>query len=144
MAVTITGGERQVKAGTFDAVENLTQSTATARQSISTHFPVTTLSGGTATGFDKDLYTLASGAVEGMEKMIIMLATGEAKVVVQGLATGRIPSLGFVASATVFDNAYVSATGAFTLSTPAHWLQMKMVNTRWHVLQGLATFATAT
>lgn len=143
MAVTLTSGERHAE-GTFGAKEDLTQSTATARQAISVHVPVTTLSGGTATGFGVDLYTLASTAVEGVEKFIVMLATGEAKVVVAGLATGRIPSLGFVASATVADNIYVTATGAFTLSTPAHWLWLKYVNTRWHVVNGLATFATAT
>lgn len=145
MAVTITTGDRQVKGATFDAVENLTQSTATARRAVSVHVPVTTLAGGTATGFGVDLYTVASAAVEGQEKWIQMLATGEAKVVFESLATGRIPaSAGFQASATVFDNAYVSATGAFTLSNPTHFLFAKYVNTRWWILGGMATFATAT
>lgn len=151
MAVSINSGDRQVKAGTFDAVENLTQSTATARQTISPHHSCTTLSGGTATGFGVDLYTLrgtgtATGApaVEGMEKTIMMLGTGEAKVVVESLATTRLPVFGLVASATVFDNAFVSATGAFTLSAKGQYLWCKFINQQWFVLGGLATFATAT
>lgn len=144
MAITITSGDRQVKGPTFDSVENLTQSTATARRAISVHVPVTTLSGGTATGIGVDLYTVASSAVEGQEKWIQMLATGEAKVVFESIATGRLPvSTGFQASATVFDNAYVSATGAFVLTTPAQFLFAKYVNTRWWILGGMATFATA-
>lgn len=153
MAVSINSGDRQQKAGTFDAVQNLTQSTATARQIISAHTPITTLSGGTATGFGVDLYTvlgtgtatdsISGPAVEGATKVVFMLATGEAKVVFQSLATTRLP-INFAASATVFDNAYVSATGAFTFTALGQYVQARFINQKWYVLDGLATLATAT
>jgi hypothetical protein len=150
MTVLINSGDRQVKAGTFDAVENLTQSTATARQTISPHHAITTLSGGTATGFGVDVYTLrgtgtATGApaVEGVQKTIFMLATGEAKVVIESLATTRISAFGLVASATVFDNAFVTATGAFVFTAPGQFLNCTFMNQKWYVMAGQATFATA-
>lgn len=140
MTVTLNSGDRKVPGGTYQSKEDLTQSTATARQSISVHHAITTLSGGTATGFDKDLYTLASTAVEGMEKTICMLATGEAKVVIGGLATIAVG--GFFGTSS--DDAHVSATGAFTLSVPGHYILCKKFNERWWVTSANCTFATAT
>lgn len=150
MAVLINTGDRQVKFGTFDTVENLIQSTATARQTISPHHPITTLSGGTATGFTIDQYTVrgtgtATGApaVEGVRKYIYMLGTGEAKVVFESLATQRIQGTGFLASATVFDNFFVTATGAFVLSSKGQYLEAVFMNQQWNIVNGIATFATA-
>lgn len=153
MPVTINTGDRQWKAGTFDAVTNLTQSTATSRQTIAP-YGITTLSGGTATGIGVDLYTVrgtgtATGgpAVEGAEIWIYMLGTGEAKVVFESMATGRtgVPE---IATATVTAPQSVwtsaSATGAFTMSLKGHWLHAKFMNQLWQVLDGAATYATAT
>lgn len=152
MTVTLNAGDRNT-AGTFKAVENLTQSTATARQAISVVVPVTTLSGGTATGFGVDLYTVASfatagaGPAEGTEKWIKMLATGEAKVVFNGVATGL---LGIFEIATTTNSApqsvmtAASATGAFVLSVPHHYIFAKMVGGLWRIVAGAATYATAT
>lgn len=154
MAVSINSGDRQVKAGTFDAVENLTQSTATARQTISPHHGITTLSGGTATGFGVDLYTVrgtgtATGApaVEGMDKWIHMLATGEAKVVFESMATQRvhgIPEMGTGTATQLGIYQAASATGAFTLSSKGQYIAAKFMNQQWHVYAGIATYATAT
>ncbi|MEG7628345.1 hypothetical protein, partial [Listeria monocytogenes] len=49
MAVTLNSGDRQTKAGTFDAVQTLLASTATSRQRINPYIPVTTIAGSTAT-----------------------------------------------------------------------------------------------
>ena len=152
MSVVLNAGMQRTK-GSFGDVEVLTQSTATARQAISVIKEVTTLSGGTATGFGVDLYTVASfattgaGPAEGFEKWIHMLATGEAKVVFNGVATGV---LGIFEIATTTNTApqsvmtAASATGAFTLSVPHHYIFAKMVNGLWRVVGGAATFATAT
>lgn len=152
MSIVLNAGDRNVK-GAFESVEVLTQSTATARQAISVIVPVTTLSGGTATGFGVDLYTVASfatlglGPAEGTEKVIAMLATGEAKVVFNGMATGLT---GIFEIATTTNTApqsvmtAASATGAFVLSNPTHFLFARMVNQQWRVLYGAATYATAT
>jgi len=157
MAVSITGGDRQVKSGTFDSVQNLTQSTATARQIISAHFPITTLSGGTATGISRDLYTvlatstatdgISGPAVEGMVKTIFMLATGEAKVVFENVATGRvagIPEMGTGTATQLGIYQAASATGAFTLSDVGHYIRAIYINKKWNIVSGVATYATAT
>lgn len=153
MTITLNTGDPQVRAGTFSDVETLTQSTATARQSISVRTMVTQIGGGTATGFGVNLFTVASyatagaGPVEGMEKYITMLATGEAKVVFNGMATGF---QGIFEIATTTNTApqsvgtVVLATGAYTLSKPEHFIWAKMINQQWRVIAGLATFATAT
>lgn len=146
--------------GSFGDVEELSQSTATTRQSISTVRPVTTLGGGGATGFGVNLYTLAAfatsgwstasgaGPNEGFIKIIKMLATGEAKVVIEGIATGRIPGIFEIATTTNTAPQSVmtaaSATGAFVLSNPTHFLWCQVIDGKWQVLAGAATFATAT
>lgn len=152
MSVTLNQGQQNT-AGAFTDVEVLTQSTATARRAISVVSPITTLSGGTATGFGVDLYTVASfattgaGPVEGFTKLIKMLATGEAKVVFNGIATGLT---GIFEIATTTNTApqsvmtAASATGAFVLSVPHHYLLARMFDGKWYVQAGAATYATAT
>src|SRR5262245_46309058 len=112
MTVVINPYDRHVAEGTIADSQTLTQSTATLPQGISIMHGLTTLSGGTATGFARDLYVLratttatATGAhlgqaVEGMVKTILMLGTGEAKIQVDSWATTRIAAgLGWAASA---------------------------------------------
>ena len=154
MSVVLNQGQQRTP-GSFGDVEALTQSTATARQSISTLIPVTTLGGGTATGFSLNLYTVASfatntaGPAEGMDKYVFMLATGEAKVVFNGIATGGWLGLFEVATNATGGGAVsvmtaASATGAFVLSAPSHCVWAKMINGLWRVMGGVATYATAT
>jgi hypothetical protein len=87
MAVTISGGEI-VRQGVFQAVEALSNSTATTLRTFST-VPISTIAGGTATGFALNRYLVSTAsAAEGQEKMVVMLATGEAYVIYSGTATG--------------------------------------------------------
>ena len=152
MTVSITQGSQVQNEGTYQGVQNLTQSTATAEQSVSVFLPVTTLSGGTATGFGLDRYVIPAGS-EGMHKTIVMLATGEAKVrfgaaTTNLMATAGIHYLGIatatgaaVSAAAVLTAA---ATGALVLDTVDDYLEAKFWNGSWHLLGGLATVATAT
>ena len=152
MAVLLNTGDRQTKAGTFDAVQTLSASTATTRQRINPYIPVTTIAGSTSTSGPNlnNLFTVPGATateppVEGMMKVIKSLGTGPAAFIVfETLATGRIPGLGFLASATVFDNAYVTATGAFVFTDSTHYLWAMFLNQQWHVVGGLATFGTGT
>lgn len=153
MTVVLNAGDRQARSGTFSDVETLAQSTATTRQSISVATPLTQIAGGTATGFGVNLYTVASyatsgaGPVEGFEKWIKMTGTGEAKVVFNGIATG---GMGIFEIATTTNSApqsvmtAASATGAFTLSLPSHYIFAKVVDQKWYIVAGAATYATAT
>lgn len=122
MAVTPNSGEPRY-AGSFGGVENLTNSTATGLQTVSLAYPVSTISGGTATGFAINRYLLpTSGAVEGQEKTIIMLATGEAGIVLSGTATGML-----------------------IVSAANDYVRMRYQNELWvQVDVGSATLATAT
>ena len=147
MTITINGGSQVRQEGTFQSKEDLTQSTATSRQSISLRTPVTTFSGGTATGFGVDLYTLADGN-EGDEKVIVMLATGEAKMVFTTMATG-VHYIGKdtagIATATGYAGMISgAATGALTFTTAHQYVRCKFFNGGWNILGGQATFATAT
>lgn len=88
MAVTISGGEI-VRAGVFQSVENFTNSTATTLRVCSAGAPISTISGGTATGFGINRYLVSTAsAAEGQTKMVVMLGTGEAYVIYSGTATG--------------------------------------------------------
>jgi F0F1-type ATP synthase membrane subunit c/vacuolar-type H+-ATPase subunit K len=88
MAVTISGGEI-VRAGVFQSVEALSNSTATTLRTVSAGAPITTIAGGTATGFAINRYLVSTAsAAEGQTKMVVMLATGEAYVIYAGTATG--------------------------------------------------------
>lgn len=150
MTVTITGNTQIRRGGTFQSKEDLLQSTATVPQAISLTTDATTLAGGTATGFSVNIYTLAAGS-EGQWKSIFNLATGESKVIVTNIATGQLTgiygtSTGTATGAGTADIAacYVTATGAFVLSTADQFLFMRFQNNRWWIINGKATFATST
>lgn len=125
MAVTLsTVAERRHEGGgTFGSLESLTQSTATAAQSVSLVHDVTTLGAGTATGFGVNTYELATGAVEGREKLVQMGATGEAKLSVGG----------------------GTATGQLVFQADGDMVLMRYLNNTWLVDKTVgATLATAT
>jgi len=90
MAITTTAGAQVRPINSVDGVEAMTQSTATAQQTISTTHQVTTLGAGTATGsLLRNQYLLATGdGHELMEKVVQMGATGEATLQFSGTATG--------------------------------------------------------
>jgi hypothetical protein len=88
MAVTISGGEI-VRQGVFQSVEALSNSTATTLRTVSAAAPITTIAGGTATGFSIIRYLVSTASsAEGQTKLVVMLATGEAYVIYSGTATG--------------------------------------------------------
>lgn len=122
MTVTVTSGEIH-HVGAFRSSEALTNSTSTAVQEVSLSIPISTISGGTATGFGVNRYLLSTAsAVEGQEKIICMLATGEAYVVYTG-----------------------TATGAQVLSAADDYVWLKYFNETWKAVDvGSATAATAT
>jgi len=148
MAVTITGGD-VLHPGAFQTVETLTQSTATAPQTISTVHGVTILGMGTATGFGVNQYNLATAnAVEGMEKLIVSNATGEAKVFIAG-ATERFPfHISMVANPTAtaaVDQVWASATGRWVFQSDGDYVFVKFLNAAWHYQDANgATIATST
>lgn len=149
MTVSILSGDRQVKAGTFDAVENLSHSTATARQRISTVVPITTISGGTATSGPNvnGLFTLPGATateppVEGMQKIIMMLATGPAEsIAVESMATGF--SWGPFSTSSD-DQRLAAPTGAFVFTIKGHYLAFRYINAQWWLEAGYATLGTVT
>lgn len=160
MTVVLNAGDPQTKE-TWSDIETLTMSTATTRQSISVRTAVTQISSGgatlpaagTATGFGLNLFTVASyatagvGPVEGFEKWILMTSSGEVKVVFNGMATTLT---GIFEIATTTNTApqsvmtAASATGAFTLTVPGSYIHAKVMNQQWRILDGVATYATAT
>jgi len=121
MTVTLTAGALQYRGGAYQAKEDLTQSTATAKQALSVSTDISTLGGGTATGFNVDNYSVAAG-VEGQTKTVVMLATGEAKVELTGTATGK-----------------------YVLSTADAVLELRYINAKWRAtFNDGATIATST
>ena len=89
MAITLTPGSQIRYVGTYDDIQSLTQSTATAEQAISLTSQITTIDGGTGTGFARGRFNLATGAAEGFRKTVLMLSTGEAYVRISNTATGE-------------------------------------------------------
>jgi hypothetical protein len=147
MAVTITPGERQTN-DTYQSSETLTQSTATAFQSLSLRTDVSVLGMGTATGTAlRNIYRLATTAVEGQEKLVISSATGQASVLVP-MPSGRIGIIGSslaVPSATAVDAVWASATGMWVFESDGDFLLCKFLNGTWQVIGGSgATLATTT
>jgi hypothetical protein len=155
MALTI--GTRFPQApGTFQTLESLTQSTATAFQTLSNEVEVSSLGMGTATGDNSNnLYALnatttASGVegdgVEGAYKLIYASATGEAAVFIDGPTQGRLPAnIALDALPTATAIAQASATGNWVFSTDGDMILCRFVNGKWNyvALTG-ATQATAT
>lgn len=122
MSVTVTGGIVDNRKGLF-AQESLTQSTATGEQTIAVTTELTTLSGGTASGFTIDRYGLSTAtAVEGQYKTVLMLATGESKVRLGG----------------------GTATGAWVFSAADDIGHYRFLNGGWYVINTSATLATST
>ncbi len=123
MSIATTVGE-QLRHGSIQSIEALTQSTATAAQTVSNTHDVTTLGAGTATGtLLRNQYLLATGAMEGMEKIVQMGATGEATLQVGG----------------------GTATGALVFQSDGDLVRFKYMNNIWYVLNTVgATLATAT
>lgn len=159
MAVTLNPGDRQVKAGTFDAVENLSNSTATTKQNVSLAHAISTIAGGTATGFGVNRFivhatgtgtatgALGGPAVEGLRKTIFMLATGEAKVQFDSMSALRvhgIPEMGTGTATQVGIYSAASATGCFVLTAAGQYIEGVFINQKWNIVSGIATYATAT
>ena len=91
MTVTIAGGKQAERGSGFWVKETLSQSTATAFQTINLSTPISYLGGGTATGHGRNRYSLgATGVVEGQEKMLLVTSTGELNIYVAGTATGLL------------------------------------------------------
>lgn len=92
MAISVTTPNTQVVYAGVGAEETLSQSTATAAQTISLTTFYTALGMGTATG-NNNVYSLGAGQ-PGQMKFLEATATGEAKVVLDGAtATGRLTFL---------------------------------------------------
>ena len=130
-----------------NSIEVLTQSTATAAQTLSVNTYVSVLGAGTATGSNGiNVYVLPAGPV-GTEKFITLSATGEATLRLT-MATGQHywgRDLGGLASASQTANAWIgAATGAFVLTAKGQWLRTLFTDDAWVVLGGVATIATAT
>ena len=151
MAVTLTGGDRQVSSGTFQSVQALLQSTATTLQTIFPDVSVTTIAGGTATSFNVNRFLLPGGtstatdgrrAIEGMEKWIFHLGTGEAKIILQDVLAGRWPAINLNPTATTMDAAWVSGTGNVQFTATSHFLRLMFVDNRWWPMQGAGSIAT--
>ena len=143
MAVTLTGGERQLRGGTFQSVETMTQSTATALQALSVSHDVSVLGAGTATGSAaRNIYSLAAG-IEGAEKLIVMNATGEASVTM-AFATTRYPfHIGFAllggtggtsTGPTALVDSAVTATGMLVFTADGDYALLRYFNGKWHPL----------
>ena len=80
MTITITSGSPLRRGKTFQSLETLAQSTATAFQLVNLTTDLTALGMGTATGFGLNLYRVTDGYA-GLEKAFLATATGEAKLV---------------------------------------------------------------
>src|SRR3990167_7237750 len=90
MAISVTQTSQIKNTQSFQAIETMTQSTATAIQSLSLTYDAHLLGGGTATsGFLNQKYLLpTSGAIEGMHQWVGMDATGVAWLTLSQM-TGR-------------------------------------------------------
>lgn len=150
---TLNTGDPQHES-TFLSLETLTQSTATAIQSISVHHAITVLGMGTATGFTRNKYLLStSGAVEGMEKLIISNATGEANVIINNVgptAGGSFPlhvAAALLVTATTVDalQGIATATGSLVFGAADDQVLLKFMGGVWRYrdLYGV-TLATTT
>ena len=147
--VTISGGEVQTRQ-TWQAIETLTQSTATTPRALSLFTDVSILGAGTATGHERNFYTLASGAREGQEKLIVLSATGEAKVVIAGPTNGNLPihvvlsSVNPTATAAI-DQILASATGRWVFQSDGDYILLRYFNGTWNYMSAVgATLSTGT
>lgn len=136
--------------GAFNSQEELTQSTATAFQTLAPREGISVLGMGTATSHIRNRYSLATTNVpEGTMKMIVSHATGEAYVFVAGPTAGRLPiDVAFEVlggTATAVDVILASATGMYVFSADGDVLLCQFLNGTWHPLYAKGvTQATAT
>ena len=153
MAILVTAGEQRHEQ-TWGSIESLTQSTATAIQTLNNHFAVSSLGMGTATGFTRNRYLLSTAsAIEGMEKVITCTATGEAYLIFNSsAATGNFQfSLealyGLMGTATSVDAlaAIATATGNLVFNADGDYVLARFIGGFWRAvdLKG-ATLATTT
>ena len=139
MAITITAGTQRQSFG-MQSVEQLTQSTATAAQTLSAVDHVSILGAGTATGtLLRNQYLLPEGP-DGLEKIIYLAATGEATLQMTQ-ATGLHAQFSTSTDAVFRVGA---ATGAYVLGAKADYVRAVFIDEGWTILGTNATFATAT
>ena len=148
MAISTPSAGTRREAWGAGAVEALTQSTATALQTLSVTTYVSSLGAGTATGtMARNVYVLPATAPDGTEKIVILGATGEASLTFT-MATclhyiGR--DTAGVASATNVAVAIIgAATGGLVLNTTNSWVKLMAMNSSWIIVGGNATFGTTT
>ncbi len=120
MAISVTGQDVPRRYDLF-AKETLAQSTATTPQTLATTSDLTVISGGTATGVGRNLFTLADGT-EGQEKEVLFSGTGEAKV---------LPLSG-------------TATGWHVMTEDDDYLSFRFLDSKWRVRESSATVASST
>jgi hypothetical protein len=116
MAVTLTGGERQRKGGTFQYKQILTVTSSTA--TIDLAADVVTLSACTATAGHVQL----GNGVEGQELCIVNLATSTYTVV--HLTAG-------------------TATAGFAYTTAGQFSYLKYINAGWKLIANTATIGAS-
>lgn len=127
MSIGVTAAPVKRRGAGWFSAETLNPSTSTVPQALALTADITLISTatggtGTATGFERNVFTLSTAsAVEGQEKGIILTGTGEVKIILTGTATGR-----------------------WTLTEADDLLAIRMWNRKWRVIQSTATLATAT
>jgi len=165
MALVITQGEQQHKAGTFQSQESIAESTATVVRVLDNHVDVSFLGMGTATGDNRNnLFALLAtsteagtvgDAIEGMIKWLGSTATGEAAVFVEMPTQGLMPPAASIQTnpdfatstlaTTVIEMMMASATGKWVFQSDGDFLLMQFRNGTWNYIDGAgATMATAT
>jgi hypothetical protein len=132
----------------WEGRETLTQSTATAFQTLS-KASISVLGMGTATSHIRNRYALATTNVaEGTEKLVVSLATGEAYLFVAGPTNGRLPidvAFEMLSTATTTDALLASATGMYVFNADGDAMLFKLINGTWNPLYAKGvTQATAT
>ena len=145
MALNLTGGEQVSR--DVGAIQVLTNSTATAERTISLTHHITTIAGGTATGFNINKYVLPEGD-DGTRKIIQLIATGELTVRVSAFATGLHylgRNIDGAATASGIASSFVgAATGAFVLNAKSQYVELLFLDGGWRCIGGQATIATST
>ena len=128
MSIQVTAGKVRERGDGWFALEILNPSTSTSPQSLALHAPLTRISTatggtGTATGFERNVFTLATASsIEGQQKAIVMTGTGEVKIVLTGTATGR-----------------------WVMDSADDFLVFRMLDRKWRLISNSgATLATST
>ena len=120
MSVSLTGGKIPDRGGF--AKETLSASTSTTPQVIALTTDLTSVGGGTGTGFEVNVFTLSTAsAVEGQTKTVMATSTCEAKIAFTGTATGRL-----------------------VLAEADDIVELRYMDGKWRIIQSTATLASAT